>query len=80
MNHKAHLLIVDDDKELCSLLSKFLTGQGYRVSIAHDGLAMTDILAASRIDLVASILCCPAKMVWHSVGGYAQPARYRSLC
>jgi two-component system, OmpR family, response regulator len=61
MNHKAHLLIVDDDKELCSLLSKFLTGQGYRVSIAHDGLAMTDILAASRIDLVVLDLMLPGE-------------------
>jgi two-component system OmpR family response regulator len=61
MNHKAHLLIVDDDKELCSLLSKFLTGQGYRVSVAHDGLAMTGILDGARIDLVVLDLMLPGE-------------------
>ena len=61
MNHKAHLLIVDDDKELCSLLSKFLTGQGYRVSVAHDGPAMTGILEASRVDLVILDLMLPGE-------------------
>src|ERR1700730_9441505 len=61
MSHKAHLLIVDDDKELCSLLSKFLTGQGYRVSVAHNGLAMTGILEASRIDLVILDLMLPGE-------------------
>jgi two-component system OmpR family response regulator len=61
MNHKAHLLIVDDDKELCSLLSKFLTVQGYRVSVAHDGLAMTGILDGARIDLVVLDLMLPGE-------------------
>jgi two-component system, OmpR family, response regulator len=61
MNHKAHLLIVDDDKELCSLLSKFLTGQGYRVSVAHDGLAMAGALEASRVDLVILDLMLPGE-------------------
>ena len=61
MNHKAHILIVDDDKELCSLLSKFLTGQGYRVSVAHDGLAMTGMLEASRVDLVILDLMLPGE-------------------
>ena len=61
MNYKAHLLIVDDDKELCSLLSKFMTRQGYRVSVAHNGLAMTGILEASRIDLVILDLMLPGE-------------------
>ena len=61
MNHKAHLLIVDDDKELCSLLSKFLTGQGYRVSVAHDGNAMLMILDSSRINLVVLDLMLPGE-------------------
>src|ERR1700727_1966221 len=39
-----HLLIVDDDKELCSLLSKFLSRHGYRVSVAHNGGEMASIL------------------------------------
>jgi two-component system, OmpR family, response regulator len=61
MNYKAHLLVVDDDKELCLLLSKFLTEQGYRISIAHDGSAMTGILKASRVDLVILDLMLPGE-------------------
>lgn len=56
-----HLLIVDDDKELCSLLSKFLGQQGYRVALAHRGSEMTAILATSRIDLVILDLMLPGE-------------------
>jgi two-component system, OmpR family, response regulator len=59
MNVTPHLLIVDDDKELCALLSKFLTRHGYRVSVAHDGKAMTQLLEASRINLVILDLMLP---------------------
>ena len=44
-----HLLIVDDDKEICALLSKFLTQHGYRVSVAHDGRSMMQTLESARI-------------------------------
>jgi two-component system OmpR family response regulator len=73
MNHNAHLLIVDDDKELCSLLSKFLTGQGYRVSVAHNGNAMTAILDASRVSLVILDLMLPGE------DGLALCRRLRSI-
>src|ERR1700733_1228031 len=59
MNYKAHLLIVDDDKELCELLSKFLTRQGYRVSVAHNGAGMTQILESARINLIVLDLMLP---------------------
>jgi len=59
MNGTPHLLIVDDDKELCALLSKFLARHGYRVSAAHDGKAMMQILDASRINLVILDLMLP---------------------
>jgi two-component system response regulator CpxR len=36
---EAAVLIVDDDVELCALLSEYLGGHGYRVSSAHDGAA-----------------------------------------
>jgi two-component system, OmpR family, response regulator len=56
-----HLLIVDDDKELCSLLSKFLTQHGYRVSLVHSGKEMTSILAVSRVNLVILDLMLPGE-------------------
>ncbi len=61
MNAAPHLLIVDDDKELCSLLSKFLGRNGYRVSVAHNGNEMSSILETSRISLVILDLMLPGE-------------------
>ena len=61
MNSTPHLLIVDDDKELCALLSKFLARHGYRVSIAHDGKVMTQILEATRVNLVILDVMLPGE-------------------
>jgi two-component system OmpR family response regulator len=61
MNAQPHLLIVDDDKELCALLSKFLARHGYRVSIAHNGGEMASILEASRVSLVILDLMLPGE-------------------
>ena len=59
MNAAPHLLIVDDDKELCTLLSKFMSRHGYRVSIAHDGNEMAQVLETSRVNLVILDLMLP---------------------
>jgi two-component system, OmpR family, response regulator len=59
MRTTQHLLLVDDDKELCALLSKFLTQHGYRVSTAHSGVEMVAILETSRISLVILDLMLP---------------------
>lgn len=61
MSAAQHLLLVDDDKELCTLLSKFLTRHGYRVSVAHNGHAMASLLETSRIDLVILDLMLPGE-------------------
>jgi two-component system, OmpR family, response regulator len=61
MTAAAHILIVDDDKELCALLSKFLTQQGYRVTVAHDGHAMQLALDDSRVNLIILDLMLPGE-------------------
>jgi len=61
MNVLPHLLLVDDDRELCALLSKFLSRHGYRVSVAHDGSQMASILEASRVSLVILDLMLPGE-------------------
>ena len=61
MSAAQHLLLVDDDKELCALLSKFLTQHGYRVSIAHNGNEMASLLETSRINLVILDLMLPGE-------------------
>jgi two-component system, OmpR family, response regulator len=59
MSAPQQLLLVDDDKELCALLSKFLTQHGYRVSTAHNGQEMVSVLETSRISLVILDLMLP---------------------
>jgi DNA-binding response OmpR family regulator len=52
VSEKAHILIVDDEKETCTAISEYLTEEGYRVSIAHDGATMRHVTATSDLDLI----------------------------
>ena len=61
MNATPHLLIVDDDSEICTLLSSFLAQYGYRVSLATSGGAMMQTLASANIDLVVLDIMLPGK-------------------
>ncbi|MBV8185949.1 MAG: response regulator [Alphaproteobacteria bacterium] len=56
-----HLLVVDDDRETCNLLSKLLTRHGYRVSVASDGRAMMRALETSRVNLIILDLMLPGE-------------------
>ncbi|MBN9657950.1 MAG: response regulator transcription factor [Acidobacteria bacterium] len=46
------LLLVDDDRDLCSLISDFLTSKGLSVEIAHDGPACLRAAGIRRFDLI----------------------------
>ena len=61
MSTNPHILIVDDDKEICELLQDYLAEQGYRVSVAHNGADMHSVMARSRIDLVLLDVVLPGK-------------------
>ena len=41
MSDNGHILVVDDQKEICDVVQEYLTGEGYRVSTASDGGGMT---------------------------------------
>jgi len=43
-----HILIVDDDPDICSLIAQFLARHGFAVSTAGDGAAMDAALADAR--------------------------------
>jgi two-component system OmpR family response regulator len=55
----SHLLVVDDDREIRNLLTKFFTQHGYRVSVAGDGRAMMQVLQTARIDLIILDIMLP---------------------
>lgn len=52
MEGQPHVLVVDDDREIRDLVSRFLRKQGFRVDTAADGAAMRDIAGRSNLDLV----------------------------
>ena len=54
-----HLLVVDDDAEIRTLLSEYLQRNGYRVSTAADGKAMWAVLEAKKPDLVVLDVMMP---------------------
>jgi two-component system OmpR family response regulator len=60
-DRSTHVLIVDDDREIRELLSRFLDRNGLRVSLARDWREMDKILRDSRIDLVVLDLMLPGK-------------------
>jgi two-component system, NtrC family, response regulator HydG len=47
-----HLLVIDDDADICTLLSRFLTKQGYRVDTANRGATAKEMLKNTAFDLV----------------------------
>jgi two-component system OmpR family response regulator len=55
----AHLLVVDDDRQLRELLTRFLGKHGYRVTTARDGQEMWQALKDWRIDLIVLDLMLP---------------------
>lgn len=59
MNSQPHILIVEDDREVSSLVSRFLRANGMRVSTAGDGRAMDKELKDARIDLIVLDVMLP---------------------
>ncbi len=51
MDSSPHLLVVDDDREIRDLLSRFLSKRWYRVIAARDAREARRTLADARIDL-----------------------------
>src|ERR1700751_1055746 len=61
MTDNGHILIVDDQREICDLVQEYLSGEGYRVSTAQDGAEMRRIMAQSPVDLVILDLMLPGE-------------------
>jgi two-component system OmpR family response regulator len=61
MERTPHILVVDDDREICSLVSQFLSRHSLRVSTARDGAEMMRVLEVGRIDLIVLDLMLPGE-------------------
>ena len=67
-----HVLVVDDDREIRDLLSRFLTKHGMRVTAARDGAEMMKAIGERGIDIVVLDVCCPARTGWCCAAGCAR--------
>ncbi|MEO5341005.1 MAG: response regulator transcription factor [Magnetococcus sp. MYC-9] len=54
-----HILIVDDDPEICSLVSRFFEKNGFRVSAVSDGNGLWTAMKGEPVDLVVLDLMLP---------------------
>jgi two-component system OmpR family response regulator len=61
MNDTAHILVVDDQNDICEVVQDYLVGEGYRVSTANDGTAMRRVIAQNTVDLVILDLMLPGE-------------------
>jgi two-component system OmpR family response regulator len=61
MSDNGHILIVDDQQEICDVVQEYLTGEGYRVSTAHEGSGMRRVMGQSSVDLVILDLMLPGE-------------------
>lgn len=61
MDKQAHILVVDDDREIRDLVAKFLKKHGLRVTTAADGREMKRALDDWAIDLVVLDVMMPGE-------------------
>jgi two-component system OmpR family response regulator len=56
-----HILVVDDQQELCDLVREYLTDEGFRVSTANNGAGLREEMARGPVDLVILDLVLPGE-------------------
>jgi two-component system OmpR family response regulator len=61
MTQGAHILVVDDDREIRTLLADYLEKNGLRVTVASDGRDMRRVLSRTRVDLVVLDVMLPGE-------------------
>ncbi|MBE7035704.1 MAG: response regulator transcription factor, partial [Ruminococcaceae bacterium] len=53
------ILVVDDDREIVDSISIFLSGEGYKVLKAYDGIEALDILSQTQVHLMILDIMMP---------------------
>ena len=61
MSESSHILIVDDDRDIRTLLGDYLQKNGYRVTAVAEGKAMRRALEHSHFDLIVLDLMLPGE-------------------
>jgi DNA-binding response OmpR family regulator len=58
---QCHILVVDDEQRIRTMVSRYLTGEGFRVSEAADGAGLRAAFAEGLVDLVLLDLMMPGE-------------------
>lgn len=61
MNNPAHILVVDDDKGIRSMLRRYLTEEGFKVTQASDGAELRAALSKEPADLILLDVVMPGE-------------------
>jgi len=61
MTEKIHILVVDDEPQVRTMLRRYLTQEGFRVSEAADGDTMRNAFDNDKVDLVLLDLVLPGE-------------------
>ena len=56
-----HIIVIDDEDMICTLLRNYLEDRGYRVSVAHDGRQALDLFEQRQADLIITDIFMPEK-------------------
>jgi CheY-like chemotaxis protein len=70
----ARILVIDDDRQMRSLLRQILERDGHEVVEAETGLRGISAFAAKRADLVMIDLYMPGKSGWETIHALQQAA------
>lgn len=54
-----HILVVDDDRQIRTMLARYLSDNGLRVTAAEDGRQMTDLIGKFNFDVVVLDVMMP---------------------
>jgi DNA-binding response OmpR family regulator len=60
----ANILIVDDDKNICTLIDLYLSNEGYKTTCCYDGTSALDLIERVSFDLVILDLMLPIINGW----------------
>jgi DNA-binding response OmpR family regulator len=72
---KPHLLIVDDDRELCEVLKRYLESENFQVSFAHTGEAGTKAGIEGSFELIVLDVMLPDKKGFNVLKEIRESAR-----
>jgi CheY-like chemotaxis protein len=61
MSRSQHVLVVEDDREIRTMVMRFLQKKGYRVTVVEDGRAMDRARETARFDLIVLDIMLPGE-------------------